>query len=161
MQNRYYFQHESAYQSIRGRGEVGWQKKNLEEFRDSHSESIIRPLILKHFSTRTGKSALDLGCGSGPTAHMLADLGFDVTGIDISPTAIEMANELSAKLQKSIEFRCADILQLESEGKKFDLIYDSHCFHCIVLNEDRTAAFKAARNCLKPGGLFILDTMAY
>ena len=34
---------------------------------------------------------VDLGCGTGNYAIYLASVGFDVTGIDISPTAIRIA----------------------------------------------------------------------
>ena len=47
--------------------------------------------------------AIDLGCGAGNYAIYLASLGFDVTGVDISPSAIALA-EANAK-QKGVTCR--------------------------------------------------------
>lgn len=116
--------------------------------------------ILKRISP-TGKSALDLGCGSGPTAHFLHDLGFETYGIDVSPTAISMANALAREAGKDIHFLQGDITQLTESGLKLDLIYDSHCLHCIVLERDRHQTFVEIRNSLRPGGVFVLDTMIF
>ena len=54
-----------------------------------------------------GRRALVVGCGLGDDARYLHDLGFSVTGFDISPTAIEWAEKLHAGTD--IEFHVADL----------------------------------------------------
>jgi len=54
-----------------------------------------------------GRRALVVGCGLGDDAVYLDDLGFDVTGFDISPTAIEWACRIHA--DRDIEFAVADL----------------------------------------------------
>ncbi len=54
-----------------------------------------------------GRKALVVGCGLGDDAVYLDDLGFDVTGFDISPTAIEWARKLHK--DRDIEFEVADL----------------------------------------------------
>lgn len=157
----YYYQHESAYKSIQTKGYVGWQKKDKSEFRDISTEEAIQPFIEELFVDRKGKRALDLGCGSGPTAHFLDDLGFKVVGIDVSPTAIELAKAMSAEFNRKIDYVCGDVTALEQFGPVFDLVYDSHCLHCIVSEGDRLKTFKAIQRSLAPGGYFLLDTMVY
>ncbi|WP_413584297.1 class I SAM-dependent methyltransferase [Bdellovibrio sp. HCB274] len=160
-ENRYYFQHEIAYQQIRQNNGVGWQKKTLSDFRCTNTEAILDSLVTKHFPQTESKTALDLGCGGGSTAHYFADLGFTTSGIDISPTAIELAKEMAAKLGRNISFEVGDVVELEQRKQSYDLIYDSHCIHCIVLEEDRSRLYKAIASALRPGGIFIIDTMAY
>ncbi|RYZ77573.1 MAG: class I SAM-dependent methyltransferase [Proteobacteria bacterium] len=160
-EQRYYFDHETAYQRIRQNNEVGWQKKTLADFRSVETEAVIAPLIAKYISNAKQKTALDLGCGSGPTAHFLADLGFKASGIDISPSAIELANEMATRFNKDILFEVGDVLELEHREETYDLIYDSHCIHCVVLDTDRRRLFHAIAAALKTGGIFILDTMAF
>ena len=54
-----------------------------------------------------GRKALVVGCGLGDDARFLFDLGFEVTGFDISETAIEWAKRLHA--DTSIDFHAADL----------------------------------------------------
>src|SRR5215203_6145838 len=54
-----------------------------------------------------GRTALVVGCGLGDDARYLHDLGFKVTGFDISPTAIEWARRLHAGTD--IVFEVADL----------------------------------------------------
>jgi SAM-dependent methyltransferase len=56
-----------------------------------------------------GRSALVVGCGLGDDAKYLHDLGFKVTGFDISPTAIEWAKKLHK--DTDIRFEVADLFE--------------------------------------------------
>jgi SAM-dependent methyltransferase len=56
-----------------------------------------------------GRKALVVGCGLGDDAEYLDDLGFDVTGFDISPTAIEWAKRIHAATD--IKFEVADLFE--------------------------------------------------
>ena len=56
-----------------------------------------------------GRTALVVGCGLGDDAKYLHDLGFKVTGFDISPTAIEWAKRLYG--ETDIVFETADLFQ--------------------------------------------------
>jgi methyl halide transferase len=81
------------------------------------------------------------GCGSGYDCWTLAKHGWQVTGLDLSPTAVERAQQLLEQEQErqrqqqggqgeawpgSVEFVCGDFFALpeETEGHKFDLIFD-------------------------------------
>jgi SAM-dependent methyltransferase len=44
-------------------------------------------------ASRRGAAILDYGCGAGYVCSLFADLGYDVTGVDISPTALAIARE--------------------------------------------------------------------
>jgi SAM-dependent methyltransferase len=154
MKKKYYSDHEGAYRTIKERGEFGWQAPTEEDFRKAMESDLITAIVKKHFPSTSGKKALDLGCGTGPTAQTLCGLGFETTGIDISPTAIELAR----KLNTSIHFEAADVLTFEG---KFDFIYDSHCFHCIVLQDDRRAFLNRIKRNLLPDGVAFIDTMTW
>ena len=156
-QKSYYTAQESAYKKIRENGEAGWLRKTMDDFRDPETDKIISDYVKSHFSSTKGLTALDLGTGTGSTAHSLHDLGFSVTGVDVCPSAIESAKEIAIKENKHIIFEVADVLELNS---KFDLIYDSHCAHCVVLSEDRSTFFNSIHASLQNNGIFILDSMA-
>lgn len=156
----YYYAHESAYKSIKEKGYVGWGNvKTFEELNSLEAHDFLKQSINKWSKGPIGKNALDLGCGTGTTAFTLAQLGFNVTGIDISETAIEMANELAKTQKLNIRFQVYDLLLLNQLEEKFDVIYDSHCHHCIVFEDDRKLVLSGIKKILNADGIFILDTM--
>jgi 2-polyprenyl-3-methyl-5-hydroxy-6-metoxy-1,4-benzoquinol methylase len=156
----YYHAHESAYRRIKEKGYVGWgDVKSLADLGNEQTKNYLKSTVANLFPDPNGKTALDLGCGTGTTAFVLAMLGFEVTGIDISATAIEMGRGLAHLQSLEVKFLVGDILDLEALDKEFDLIYDSHCLHCIVFEEDRKRVLTGVKNSLTPSGIFILDTM--
>ena len=73
---------------------------------------------------------IDLGCGAGNYAIYLASIGFDVTGIDISPLAIKTAEENAKKKGAKCNFLVADILgDLDEVKQTFDFTYDWQLLH--------------------------------
>ncbi|MBC7538558.1 MAG: class I SAM-dependent methyltransferase [Bacteriovorax sp.] len=156
----YYHAHESAYKIIKEKGHVGWGNiKTLEELNSSETHDFLKQSIYKWSKNPNGKYALDLGCGTGTTAFTLSQLGFNVTGIDISETAIELANELAKAQKLNIRFKVYDLLLLNQLEEKFDIVYDSHCLHCIVFEDDRKLVLDGVKKILNTDGIFILDTM--
>lgn len=156
----YYHAHETAYQEIKSKGLFGWgNAKSLAELGDEKTNEYLKSVVAQYFPKTSGKKALDVGCGTGTTAFLLAQLGFDVLGVDISETAIQMGRELSSQQNLDIKFVVGDVLDLEKLNQKFDLIYDSHCLHCIVFEEDRGRVLMGIKKSLAPSGLFVLDTM--
>ena len=54
--------------------------------------------------------AIDVGCGAGNYAVYLASVGFDVTGVDISPSAIALAEANAKEKGVTCKFVAADVL---------------------------------------------------
>ncbi|HOE17761.1 MAG TPA: class I SAM-dependent methyltransferase [Syntrophorhabdaceae bacterium] len=77
---------------------------------------------------------LDVGCGSGEIDIILARKGFVVTGIDISPYAVSMANTLASKYPDCngrLRFVVGDIESISFE-KKFASAIISHTFEHVI-----------------------------
>jgi cyclopropane fatty-acyl-phospholipid synthase-like methyltransferase len=93
---------------------------------------------------------IDLGCGAGNYAIYLAGLGFDVTGVDSSPTAIKIAGEHAKKLGIRCRFIVADLLgDLHEVTDTFDFAYDWELLHHIF-PEDRKTYIKNVYKILNP-----------
>jgi 2-polyprenyl-3-methyl-5-hydroxy-6-metoxy-1,4-benzoquinol methylase len=93
---------------------------------------------------------IDLGCGAGNYAIYLAGLGFDVTGVDSSPTAIKIAGEHAKKRGVRCRFIVADLLDdLHEVTDTFDFAYDWEFLHHIF-PEDRENYMKNVHKILKP-----------
>lgn len=97
-------------------------------------------------------NALDIGCGTGTNARWLAQLGFTVTGVDISEIAIQKAMESASDLEVRCEFVTANFLNEEIRGAPFDFAFDRGCFHSFDSEEERSQfAENAARHLGKEG----------
>jgi SAM-dependent methyltransferase len=111
-----------------------------------HLEALIEP----------GGRALDLGCGTGPVAFRLEELGARVTAIDLTVAMIERAREEAAQRGSNVEFIQGDILAHDFGDERFDLVV------CLgdVLQDIPHEAFGALRDrvheILKPGGGLVI-----
>jgi SAM-dependent methyltransferase len=72
--------------------------------------------------------AVVLGCGTGTNAIYLAEKGFDVTAIDIAPTALARAKAKADKAGVTVRWVLADVLAVP-ELEPFDFIFDRGCYH--------------------------------
>ena len=98
---------------------------------------------------------IDLGCGAGNYAIYLANIGFDVTGVDISQTAIKIAKENAEKKGVKCNFLVADVLGDLNEVKEtFDFAYDWELLHHIF-PEKRKKYVENVYRILNPRGKYL------
>lgn len=98
---------------------------------------------------------IDLGCGAGNYAIYLAGQGFEVTGVDSSPTAIKIATENAQRRGVRCRFIVANLLgDLHEVKETFDFGYDWEFLHHIF-PEDREKYVKNVYNLLKPGAQYL------
>lgn len=69
----------------------------------------------------TGK-ALVLACGAGRNALRLAEAGFDVTGVDVSSVAIDMAKEAASNRGVQVDWQISDVDEVDLVRGTYDLI---------------------------------------
>jgi|TARA_B100001094_G_C18179334_1_gene799885 SAM-dependent methyltransferase len=106
--------------------------------------------ILDKFITYfTGYNVLDIGCGEGRNSIYLEQLKYSVTGVDISQSAIDLAN----KKESSCNFYCKDLINDTWINKKFDVIIDFGLFH-FVPYEYRSLYVSNIWNSLSNGGIY-------
>lgn len=106
----------------------------------------------------TGR-ALELGCGEGGDAVWLAEQGWQVTAVDISPTAIERGRVAAAErgLAERIEWIAADLSNWAPDGS-FDLVTAS--FLQSPLELERAGILRRAAQAVAPGGRLLLVSHA-
>ncbi|MFA6047291.1 MAG: methyltransferase domain-containing protein [Parcubacteria group bacterium] len=112
-------------------------------------------LIKKYF--KPNSHILDIGCGSGRTAFVLSEKGFDVIGVDLTPGMIETAKRVALEKGTSVDFRVGDATKLEFEDNYFDgAIFANNGWVQIPGHSNRLKALKEIHRVLKPGSHFIL-----
>jgi len=79
--------------------------------------------------------ALDLGCGTGTNAITLAAHGWEVTGVDFSRRAIQIARRKARQAEVNLSLILGDVLRLDGVSGSFDLILDIGCFHSLSKSE--------------------------
>ncbi len=97
--------------------------------------------------------ALDLACGEGRHAILLARLGWSVTGVDFSEVAIARARALAEKAGVEVDFRCQDVLDFEPEPMAFDLVT---VFFLQLPADERQLVLARCAAAVAPGGTFLL-----
>ncbi|MDT3705160.1 MAG: class I SAM-dependent methyltransferase [Thermincola sp.] len=115
--------------------------------------------ILRKFSSHTEYVA-DLACGTGNTTLPLAQRGYQVYGIDLSPAMLAKAAEKAKASGLKPCFLKQDMREL-SLPRTMDLVT---CYHdglnYIIEPDDLRMVFKKVYQSLRPGGLFIFDLNA-
>lgn len=133
-------------------GSFGFQwhrhaQTQLDNPRDSESESAFRRRTGFTPEELRGKLVLDVGCGMGRFAEVASRWGARVVGVDLS-TAAEVAAENLADRQGCCFFQ-ADAFALPFAPESFDFIYSIGVLHH---TPDCEKAFKGLVKFLKPGG---------
>jgi len=122
-----------------------WYEKNLDL--DLKEEIELKNL-------HSGKF-LDLGTGPGTQAMQISNLGFDVTGSDLSNSAIERAK----KLYPNTSYIVDDILNSKFLDNAFDYILDRGVFH-VFEPEQRPLYLTQIKRILKENGILFLKCMS-
>jgi 2-polyprenyl-3-methyl-5-hydroxy-6-metoxy-1,4-benzoquinol methylase len=117
-----------------------WEKKYQEkdtpwDVRESDKELVH--MVVSGALEKYSK-VVDLGCGTGTDLIYLAKNGFDVTGVDISPSAIKEA--IARAKSEGVESRCnfylADVLDLFFPKSKYDFAFDETCLQNITSSKE-------------------------
>lgn len=94
--------------------------------------------------------ALELGCGTGANSVWLAGQGFEVTGVDVAPLAVEQAEGRARAAGVQAHFLIADLLHLPDLGDPFAFFFDRGCYHAVRHSAPQQYAPAVARR-LAPG----------
>lgn len=101
----------------------------------------------------SGRAALDFGCGAGRSSRFLRDLGFEVTGIDISASMIREAEALDP----DGDYRLVNEAGLgRFPERHYDLILSAFAFDNIAGAHKRVDLLIGIRRMLRPTGRFVL-----
>jgi 2-polyprenyl-3-methyl-5-hydroxy-6-metoxy-1,4-benzoquinol methylase len=128
---------------------VSWYTPHLET-----SLSLIRQAVSNQNAT-----IIDVGGGEATLVDDLIAEGYeDISVLDISQKAIDVAKERLGKLADKAHWYCADITQASLPQNYFDVWHDRAVFHFLTQEDDRKTYIEQVMHSVKHGGYVIMST---
>lgn len=149
-----------------GHSHTDGRNRKSEEFWEEHYRQRERvwsgsanPVLVDVAASLPPGTALDLGCGEGGDAIWLAELGWHVTAVDVSATALERASAQAANADVGdhIDFQQHDLAQSFPAGV-FDLVSALYLQSPVEFPRDRV--LHTAASAVAPAGLLLIVTHA-
>lgn len=115
--------------------------------------SIYEKKILTDFNIHRGK-VLVIGSGGGRETLVLAKMGFDVEGIEVSDKCNRIADEYAAQANVCIKHITADLYKYDYPKDHYDFIHFScRLYGCIPTKKRRVAFLERLKSALKSDGI--------
>jgi 2-polyprenyl-6-hydroxyphenyl methylase / 3-demethylubiquinone-9 3-methyltransferase len=127
------------------------------EFRPLHLLNPVRARFIADRATLAGSRVLDVGCGGGLLAEVLARAGARVTGIDMAPGMIEVARLHAIESRLDIDYRISSAEDVASATPEaFDIVA---CMEMLEHVPDPAAMTGTLARLLRPGGALFISTL--
>jgi len=114
-------------------------------------QAAVRRLLAAGVFGPPGAAVLDVGCGTGEHALLLAGHGHPVLGVDLAAEAIGRAAAKAEARGLTADFLVHDALDLGVLGLSFDVALDVGLFHTLA-DEDRPRYAASLAAAVRPGG---------
>jgi 2-polyprenyl-3-methyl-5-hydroxy-6-metoxy-1,4-benzoquinol methylase len=129
----------------------------VERYRATQRSWFNKEFRFRLMGDLRGKRVLDVGCGDGTNAMLMARFGARVTGLDISPRSIELCNR-RAELEgvgASTRFICSPLETADLIEHSFDIIWGDGVLHHLI--PELEGVMHKLVGCAKPGALFVFS----
>jgi len=141
--------------SIFATGYAGWYDTVYREKDYAEECNHLEALFGRHGVSP--KTIIDLGCGTGGHAVLLAQRGYTVTAVDRSAAMLQKARAKAKQAGISADFRLEDITRLEWQ-ESFDAAIAMFAVAGYQSSDEELASMLAGVwRSLRPGGIFIFD----
>ncbi|MBD3286508.1 methyltransferase domain-containing protein, partial [candidate division WOR-3 bacterium] len=118
---------------------------------DVYRDLFNTPAFLVILPDVDGLRGVDIGCGEGYNTRKMAELGAQMTAVDIAPTFIRYAKEAEGKNPMGIRYLVSSGIELPFEDKSFDFAV---AFMSLMDMAEPDKAIREVFRVVKPGGFF-------
>ncbi len=133
--------------------------RDTARFYDAFAERPDATLYLE-LAKRFQSPILELACGTGRITLLLAQAGYEITGIELSPEMLDVAQdklrELPEDVQSRVSLNHGDMTSFQLD-KKFAMVIIPWSFKFLLTTDDQLACLRQVRKHLADDGVFILD----
>lgn len=128
------------------------------DFKPLHQiNPLRRQFIVQHLSDIFEKRIIDVGCGGGILAESLAQLGANVTGIDMGTEPLNVAKLHALEAQVKVDYKK---ITAEEQAQSHAQIYDAvTCMEMLEHVPDPESVIRACAQMVKPGGYVFFSTL--
>jgi len=128
------------------------------DFKPLHQiNPIRRQFICQHVGDIFGKKIIDVGCGGGILAESLAQLGGDVTGIDLGEEPLNVAKLHALETGVKVDYQK---IPVEEKASQQPEVYDVvTCMEMLEHVPDPASIIQACSQMVKPGGYVFFSTL--
>ncbi len=135
--------------------QMWWDPKS--EMGTLHTINPLRTHFIVEKLTTRNPRILDVGCGGGILSEALAKSGAQVTGLDLSDTAIQVAKQHAQKQRLEIDYRYESVEQIaQQQVGIFDVVT---CMEMLEHVPEPRKIMAACAQALKPGGHAFFSTI--
>lgn len=139
-------------------------------FFDEDYLTIYRPMFSDEMTSREvgfiasaleveeGARVLDLACGFGRHANVMAQRGYRMTGVDFNPDYLSIAAAVSEKAGLSVTWKQGDMRKLPFDGE-FDAVYSYFTSFGYFSDEENEQVIEGVARAMVPSGRFLIDLM--
>jgi ubiquinone/menaquinone biosynthesis C-methylase UbiE len=116
---------------------------------------ISPPELFQFIASHAPGRAIDIGCGTGTNVITLARSGWEVTGVDFAPRAIQLARKKIKAVKVQADVSVNDATKLQGINGPFELALDIGCFHNLG-GHDQEKYLNQLDRILIPGGFWLM-----
>ncbi|WZL74478.1 class I SAM-dependent methyltransferase [Clostridiaceae bacterium 35-E11] len=129
-----------------------WYESKMGKFVDK----VETALAFSLFRPQRGMKILDVGCGTGNFSIKLAEMGCEVTAIDISEEMLQIARKKAEEKKLDITFQKMDIYNLKFKDGSFEAVFSMAAFEFI---EEPKKAYDEMYRVLNKDGQLLIGTI--
>ena len=138
-----------------------YSSKDASEVSWFQPEATMSLELIRRVAPEPGSPIIDVGGGASTLVDGLLDAGYrDVTVLDLSAAALDVARQRLGDRASQVKWVAADVLRTPFVSGGFAVWHDRAVFHFLTEQADRDRYVAQARAAVRPGGHIIVASFA-